>query len=68
MNLNNSSDSEGGVTREESLLHDLESQGIVPQFDTLSVLTHVCMGCTSIHISSRRNKGQYQKDNGFRFT
>ena len=47
--LDDCPDSEGCVTGDQGLLHDLQTQGIVPQLDTLSVLTHVCMGSTSIH-------------------
>ena len=54
--LDDCPDSEGGVTGDQGLLHDLQTQGIVPQLDTLSILTHVCMGSTSIHVPRRWKK------------
>ena len=47
--LDDCPDCEGCITGHQGLLHDLQTQGIVPQFDALSVRTHVCMGSTSIH-------------------
>ena len=62
--LHEAAEAEAGVQTEQRLLHDLQTQGVVPDPDTLLVLPQVSVHCSSVDkpdtsSSSSSSSGQH---------